>query len=638
MRLRHFILPIILLVFSAGLRLYHLDFRALWWDEGLSLFFARLNYIENARMAVTLADTNPPVYRLLLGAWTGLAGSSAFAARLFSVMPGLILVAVVYRLGRALKFSRETSLVAMALCTASPMLIYYAQEAKGYSLVAMAGTASVLLWLVLHPRAPIRPYTHTSAQKFGSMGVWGLYILTILLAIGSHYISAFLIAVENLWTLTLTIRNWRGNERRWLGQWAWMIAAQAVAAALLLPFVLLTYGGTSAAVRGETGGFSGLNSPIQFFGQHAIELTQGPTAMGVWAWIVAAAVTALTVIGIWSLGFRSWKLISWIGIPLVLGFTLNSYHEFFFPRFVLFTVPALMLLAAEGLARLTFYVSRLARISLTAVFIVHLSFVMAAWTPTLLTHYAAPTPLGEDWRPVADAMRPLVREGDAAIYTWGWIPGYLDAYLPPAPRPHYSLGFFTPESLDANMRAITAGRRRVWLLDYQIDQFDVRNMAGQWLGERAALVYDQWFGNAHIALFTLEPLITAAGSNLIQSEFSNGLKLTTNPWAADLAPGDVLTVWLDWRVAQPIVDRYTIFLHGVAADGSLAFGRDSEPGNGFSSTTDWQPGKFYGELRGVLIPPNTSPGTYTLQVGIYKTLTGEADAAGAVTIGTAVVR
>ena len=637
MRLRHFVLPLIILLLATFLRLYHLDFRALWWDEGLSLFFARLDYAANAQMAVTLADTNPPIYRLLLGVWLNLVGWSAFTARLFSVLPGIILVAIVYRLARELKFPRETALTAMALCTASPMLIYYSQEAKGYSLVAMAATASVLLWL------KSRPHSHTPKLKYGSVGVWGLMLL---LAVGSHYIAAFLIVVENLWTVVLMLRSWRGNAQLWLKHWAWQIGAQAVVAAALLPFALLTFGGTGAAIRGETGEFTGLNGPAQFFGQHLIELTQGPTAGGGWAGVTGGVVIGLLVIGywrirdwrildltfgIWSLEFGVWGLLSWIGIPILLGFILNTYHEFFFPRFVLYTVPAILILAAGGLSRLTFVVSRSTRYSLfTALFIV------ALWLPTLKAHYAAPGDPAEDWRPVAETLRPLMRDGDFAIYTWGWIPGYLDAYLPPAPRPDYRLGFFTPESLDPEMQAVAAGRSRIWLLDYQVDHFDVRNMAGHWLGERAALVYDQWFGLGHVALFALEP--TPASGGAIEFEFANGLRLTTQQVSAELASGEALVIRLNWTATRAAPDRATVFLHGLAADGSLAFGRDSEPGNGFDPVTNWEPGTPHEELRGALLPPGLPPGTYTIRVGVYNTLTGAVDERGAVTIGAVVVK
>lgn len=649
MRLRHFAFPVIILLLATFLRLYHLDFRALWWDEGLSLFFARLDYAANAHMAAILADTNPPVYRLLLGLWLNLVGWSALTARLFSVLPGVILVAIIYRLARKLKFSPATAFTAMVLCAASPMLVYYSQEAKGYSLVAMAGTTSVLIWLKLHLGSPAL----SPRKRFALWLVWGL---TLILIIGSHYISAFLLAVENLWTAALTLRSWRGNERAWLKHWAWQIGAQAIVAAILLPFVLLTFGGTSAALRGQTGEFVGLNGPTQFFGQHLLELTQGPTASGVWAWGVAVVI-GLLVISNWQLGIRnwalrvgasrgtwdfgfwdfgSWGLLSWIALPILLGFLLNTYHEFFFPRFVLYTVPAIMLLVAAGISRLTFVVSRFTALRPSLFSLLSSLFIVSLWTPTLKAHYAAPGDPAEDWRPVAEALRPLVRDGDAAIYTWGWIPGYLDAYLPHTPRPAYTLGFFTPQSLDSKMRAITAGKERVWLLDYQVDQFDARNLAGGWLGGRSALVYDQWIGKAHLALFALKPTSVSGGK--IEFDFANGLRLTTEPINAQLALGDALAIRLTWVATRVISDQATIFLHGLAADGSLAFGRDSEPDNGLNPVTEWKPGALHEELRGLLLPPDLPPGTYTLQLGLYRTATGAVDEHGPATIGAVVVK
>ena len=673
MPLRRYATPVIVLLLATALRLYHLDFRALWWDEGLSLFFARLSFWDNARMAVTLADTNPPVYRMLLGGWLGMAGWSAFAARLFSALPGVALVALVYPLARRLRCSRAVSLAAMALCAASPMLIYYSQEAKGYSLVAAAGTASVLIWLDLHRGLPRGGECDTAGKRstavngWRRVALWAAWAASLLLVIGSHYISVFLIAVENLWTLALTVRSWRGNERRWLAHWAWQAGAQALAAAALQPFVLATFGGTSASVQGQTGQFAGLDGPAQFFGRHLIELTQGPTAQGLWAWAVALVVAALAVVGSgkgavrsakWKVGseeqsVESAKLVSWVAIPLLLGFALNTYHQFFFPRFVLYTVPALMVLAANGISRITGQLSRavnrrpsppivhrsLSHCSLShcSLFIVS-SFIVSFWIPTLAAHYAAPGDPLEDWRPVAAAMRPLVHSGDLAIYGWGWMPGYLDAYLPPAPRPDYALGFFTPQSLGPELTALTTGRARIWMLDYKIDQFDVRNPAGRWLSGRAALVYDEWpgGGNAHVALFALTPTAGFTGAT-IDTTFANGLRLIAPELHAQLAPGDALVLPLRWEATRAVPNRATVFLHALATDGSLAFGRDSEPRNGLDPASGWQPGAARDELRGLLIPLDTPRGTYTIQVGVYDTATTAPDAAGPITIGTVTV-
>ncbi len=683
--LRRYAFPLLVLLLATFLRLYHLDFRALWWDEGLSLLFARLDFVSNAHMAVKLADTNPPLYRLLLGAWLDAVGWSAFTARLFSALPGVILVAVVYRVAHDLKMPRPVALTAMALCAASPMLIYYSQEAKGYSLVAMAATASVLLWLKLlpSPRARKQKYGSPSASLRTSVGVWGLWGVSLLLAVGSHYIAVFLIALENVWTGMLAASNGFLNGKtdgrptasafpfpiRWklalehsARHWTLLIGAQLSVAALLLPFILLTYGGTSAAVRGETGEFQGLNGPLQFFSRHAVELTQGPEASGAWAEAVAAAVLTIAGVGVWGYGRRklevgdwklkigSWKLgvgvlTTWIIAPIVLGFALNSYHQFFFPRFVLYTVPPLMILAANGIWPIAYGISRIAdgrsHLAIARRGIVRFGIWMLGfgifWTPTLLSHYTTPSDPAEDWRPVAGTMRPLMRTGDAAIYGWGWMPGYLDAYLPRAPRPDYTLGFFTPESLDADMSAITIGKPRVWLLDYRIDQLDARNMAGRWLAARSALVYDQWIGSAHIALFALTPTPTDS-THQITSEFANGLRLTAPEVQAALSPGDALAVALKWEATRPTTTRVTIFLHGQAADGALIFGRDSEPDNGFSPVTDWKAGEPQAELRGAIIPLDTPPGRYSLSVGMYDTATGEVIEGSPVMLGVLTVK
>jgi mannosyltransferase len=630
MKLRNLTLVAVLLV-GLALRLYHLDYRALWWDEGLSLFFARLDYFANARFAVTLADTNPPIYRLLLGVWINVVGSSAWTARLFSTFQSVLLIAIIYRIARDLKFNNTVSLIAASLGAASPMLIYYGQEAKGYSLVALAGAASVLVWLRLHRSAP------QPTPLVERLWLWALWAVSLSLALGSHYIAAFLVLTENLWTFVLTLRQWRGNERRWVTHWAWMLGAQVVVALAMLPFVILTFKGTTASVQGQTGSFDNLNTPA-LFTRLILELTQGPTADGLGAWLIALIVIALVVVGFIGLSTRNrWLLFSWLVLPLGLGLALNAYHEFFFPRFVLYTLPALLILIANGMLTLAERLKRLAPSPTTQTALI--AGLVILWSPTLLSHYNTPTDAGEDWRPVAEAVRPLMRSGDAAIYVWGWIPGYLDAYLPPAPSPIYSLGFFTPQGLDSDMQAITANRQRLWLFDYQVDQFDVRNLGGVWLGKRAALVYNDWPGQGfgHAALFALTPTLTQSTES-VSGEFANGLKFETPAIKATLSPGDALALSINWTVTRPLPERYTIFLHGLATDGSLAFGRDSEPDNGLTPITDWQPGQAHTELRGVLIPPETPPGQYTITLGIYKTATGEVDPAGPITVGTILVK
>lgn len=625
-----FALPVITLWVATALRVLGLDAKALWWDEGLSLLFARMSYADNARMAVTLADTNPPFYRLLLGGWVWAVGSSAFSTRLFSALAGVLLVALVVALARALSLSNRAANIAAALCAASPMLIYYSQEAKAYSLVAMAMLGSAVLWLKLHRRA-------------GKAWHWLAWGGALLLSVGSHYISAFFIAVQNAWSLAITKDDWQLNRPRFFGHWAWQAGAQSAVALALLPFVVLTFGGTSAAVRGETGDFTGLNGPAQFFGQHAVELTQGPTATGAFSLVVAAVLLLVALVGVvvlWQYAaspLAAGLLTSWILAPILLGFALNTYHEFFFPRFVLYTVPPLMLLVAVAIDHLSKRLPGLTGAGAAGWMLAILLLIVGMWSPTLAAHYNTTIDPNEDWRPVADAVRPLVRDGDAAIYVWGWIPGYLDAYLPPAPRPDYLLGFFTPDTLDSQMQALTAGKQRIWLLDYQVEHFDPRNAAGNWLGTRGALIHQQWIGSAHVALFALQPN-PAPSTAAMTARFQNGLTLDTTRIDGEMNAGDALAITLEWTAVQPQGKRTTVFLHGLAADGTLAFSRDSEPRNGLRPFTALGAGHSLTEMRGVLLPPDLPAGTYTLQIGLYDTISGEVVSGSPVVLGTITVR
>lgn len=586
MRRRLFI-AVVLLLAALALRLVQLDFRALWWDEGLSLFFARLGYLEQARFAVLLADTNPPIYRMLLGLWTQLAGSSAWSARLFSVFAGVVLVAGTFRLAADIRPHHSAAVIAAALAAASPMLVYYGQEAKGYSLVAAAGVLAVLIWRRLCNRP--------SAARWAG---WGL---CVLLALGSHYIFAFLLLSMNAWSLWRSRRLGRTHVAR-------LIGAQAVVGLLLLPFVTVTFTQTTAAVRGETGDFTGLDGPGAFLLRHLIEFALGPRGASASGLALAALLVLAGGYGALRARRDGAIMASMIGGPLLLGMALNSYHEFFFPRFLLYCVPLLLVLAAVGLDALP-----------RAAGWVGATAIVLAFAPTLRQHYAdAGDPL-EDWRPLAAAVQPLLAAGDGAVYVWGWMPGYLHAYLPPAPEPTYRLGYFTPENLAGDLTAMAAQHERIWLFDYQIDTFDVRNGAGRWLGRQAGLAYAQWFGNAHVSLF-VQPKRSACTRQTAQ--FVNGLRVSFCRREIQTRPGGAVAVELAWDAVDPPADPLTVYLHVLDAAGRWAAGRDASPHNGLLPFNEWNGLGALADPRATVLPPDLPPGAYTVRIGLYDPATG----------------
>lgn len=587
------------------LRVLRLDLRALWWDEGLSLYFSRFGYIENAARTVQVADTNPPIYRLILGQWTALAGSSAWSTRFFSVLLAVLLLAVVYQLARSLRLGQRAALWASGLAAASPMLIYYAQEAKGYSQVALAGGLLMLSWVRLH-----RPLWDDDALP-GPVWLWAVWTLALVLGMGGHYIFAFLVVTLNLASLVLLVRLWPWDGTRWRHA-ALLYGTQALGALALLPYVYLTYVGTSAVVRNETGEFIGLGTPWDFTVIHALELVSGPRAAWWPGGLAVLGVGLLAGYAVW--GMRRHRelrvplalMLAVIVLPFVMGLALHSVHPFFFPRFLLYSVPVLLMLAGWAVAK-------------QRALLLALVLVAAGWLPTLTGFYQQWDDPDEDWRPVADTLAPLVREGDAGLFVFGWVPGYLHAYLPPAPEPDYVIGHFEPDNTASQLEPLIAEYDRIWMLDYEVDAFDPRNPGGNWLGDRYALAYAGWVHTAHLSLFVAPPGVPLTEA----AQFATGLNVRYNAPPASLQPGDSIGLMFRWENGGAGLPHLAGFLHLRDATGQVVAQRDSLPVNGRRSFADLAPGETLDDPRGLVVPPDLPPGDYTLVFGLYDPATGE---------------
>lgn len=133
---------------------------SLWFDEGYTLFVVR----DDSRLPDTLpgaarfvfdsvrsaierarADVHPPLYFILFDGWTLLAGESVYAARLPSVLLGLIGLAGTYTLGRRL-FDRPTALIAAAVLGTASIFVYYTREARMYTLLLALAVLATLAY------------------------------------------------------------------------------------------------------------------------------------------------------------------------------------------------------------------------------------------------------------------------------------------------------------------------------------------------------------------------------------------------------------------------------------------------------------------------------------------------------------
>jgi len=82
------------------LRLFHLDYQSLWYDEGFSWWLSSQSLDEI--IARTAADIHPPLYYLVLHFWMIAVGASEFALRYLSLGAGVLLAPAFFILARRL--------------------------------------------------------------------------------------------------------------------------------------------------------------------------------------------------------------------------------------------------------------------------------------------------------------------------------------------------------------------------------------------------------------------------------------------------------------------------------------------------------------------------------------------------------
>ncbi|MGE5139656.1 MAG: glycosyltransferase family 39 protein, partial [Rudaea sp.] len=209
-----------------ALRLYRLNDANIWWDEGWTIWLSRQDLAAIALR--TASDEHPPLHYWLMHFWTGAAGTDAFAGRFFSLFFGVLMVALVYRIGRLIGGPWLGTMAAILLAL-SRFSIWWSQDIKNYTLSGFFALAS--MWFVLRLlNAPL--------ARWRDRGLWIGYVLSITLALYSHYLAALIFLADNLLMLIVLLREWlaRRSPITLLLRWS---AAQVAVLALFAPWMAL---------------------------------------------------------------------------------------------------------------------------------------------------------------------------------------------------------------------------------------------------------------------------------------------------------------------------------------------------------------------------------------------------------------
>ncbi|MFN8163069.1 MAG: glycosyltransferase family 39 protein [Solirubrobacterales bacterium] len=172
---------------SLGLQSYH-------HDEVITAMRVIPGSFVHMLHAVKGSESNPPLYYTLAWGWAKVFGTSEFGLRSLSALFGAATVPIGYLIGRQLA-SRRAGVILAALVAVNPMLIWYSQEARSYSLLVFFGALSMLFF--------IRALRTRGGRD---LTLWTLFSA---LALMSHYFAVFAVGIEAVWLLAALRSRWR---------------------------------------------------------------------------------------------------------------------------------------------------------------------------------------------------------------------------------------------------------------------------------------------------------------------------------------------------------------------------------------------------------------------------------------------
>jgi uncharacterized membrane protein len=309
--------------------------RGIWLDEAISIHQAHLSFhdlFENLQYG----DRHPPLHHVVLWLTVKAFGDGETAVRIPSILAGTLAIPALYLLGREL-YDRRTGLVAAAFGAASPLLIWYSQEARMYAFVELFGLLA--LW------------TQLRAIRNPSMGNWAAYILATAALLWSHYFGLLLIGVQQaIWIGILIHRRRTGEPNRAMALgFAYSLAVLAIQLVPLITFAQKQFDSTSAAFGSPSGTYDSLsfyavvsNMAWALWGYHPDSITE----------LLAAGWPLLLLLSLLLLGrggSRQTIILAVAAItPIVLLVFVAFYdRELFEVRYFLVAIPLLFLLIAR---------------------------------------------------------------------------------------------------------------------------------------------------------------------------------------------------------------------------------------------------------------------------------------------------
>ena len=571
---------------------------SLWNDE--VLVFEAAESLHTLQDIYQLADypagmVHPPFFFALLKVWMTLVGQTDVALRTLTTLLGILSAALIYRVTVDLSRQPAAGLAAAIVFCSMGFAGYYIHEVHNYSLLM---TEAAALLFVYH-RWQDRP------RPSYAIGI----VVVELLLIYTTYVSIYLLLAFNLHALLFGFRRIR----------AWIVLQIIVVLGYVFWLPTLQWVITSGYSTTEAP--SVLATSMQTNWSTVPELLQSLLYDG-WPYYAAFLIIGLMASLVWPAqsrpqGRRVIGLLLLVAVgSIFFALVGNAIMQTMRPRSVLYLLVFVAVLMGYGFASMP----RRLRWLILAVFLV--------LTPNL----PLPPVMAGNWfhRDAIEDVAAHAQPGDAVYIN---ISGGLET----TPLRHYAELLLRPKGIPfqtaddpAEEKLVTyLPRERIWVVERQNKTKRI-NWSNAAL-DRKALVKGESHSTPRykISLYSTpdarpdQPLAYNNPAEVrLPQTFGDQFELTgIEVSQLEAAPGDSITINLDWKVLHPAQQDWSIFLHLIGADPSALHGQGDGSFTHLGaalSLPDWLVGATIYDQRTLTVDSDTPAGIYYLRVGMYS--------------------
>ncbi|MBI3485819.1 glycosyltransferase family 39 protein [Candidatus Daviesbacteria bacterium] len=350
----------LVLIIAFFLRVINLN-QSFWLDEAISAISIQQYSLVDLVVKFMPGDFHPPLHYLLIFFWGKVFGYSEISLRLPSVLLGVASVYIVYLLVKTL-FNKRIGIFSSLIFSFNPLLIYYSQEARMYSLNVFLTVTSFLFFIsfLKNKKNTMLPLTIANILLIYSdyvlfpillvqilyLLIWGKYKLKNFLA------SLFLTLLSFIFWLPIFLNQLGLGEKTalTLSKWSEVVGGLSFKN-LSLIFIKFIIGRIS------------LDNKVIY----------GLLSLALFIFYLF-----LILFGIKKTRKENGLLLLWFTVPILFLGLISIYLPVLSYQRLLYTLPAMIILTAQGICILSrrwqiLLISLVLSISLVAVFVFNIN-------------------------------------------------------------------------------------------------------------------------------------------------------------------------------------------------------------------------------------------------------------------------